>query len=895
MADWNGFLQESDKLLKGYSDQAVKRCLVFLDVTILNHLSPRDRTLMQLGLSRFSWAKEAIYTKLLRQILQDHPDLFKTAPPKAIENYNKMVGLLFIPEHAKKFLVPGVEVAERAPVEAKVETLQVREQVAEPQYVPKNENRENLQLFLKQQSDRLKRESIRLLEALFRPEYLAYPDFTQKANKIVAKEFSPPQVIGEFSDEEFSRIKEEALTFCDGQLVELAQLVEAAKLRIERLGEMAQYAKLFFLFTAPAKEFKDLVADYHHLEEDVRSFQVSPKQLQKGSFEENEALVKSSYEKYLELKKKMPNALNQLIREAAISEVRTIDNKAAVKRRLFEIFWNISPYQDLSESFHDMKKLLTDELREAMHNFYTGKITSSELLEICQEMPYEHDVVKLRNEISHRSARLKDLRDELLRLYREVSEKRRFLEIASLEHQKVYQDIVECQATVKNILSDVENPFKAFLKAETKDDINYVFRAFWIRVEEVQPALEAAVNETVLLLEKSAESLKAALLRALDTLEEALSKKEGTRPQLVLRAERECAQAVPNLLYRTVISLLHVTERSYSISQPFSFFMLVPTHELRLSMLEDAISLDSHIQGMIDFAKAMQYVKTFEEERVDSILEAFERQHVVEELSKMPLDLKDAWDGYVERMQIAARLVEDEIFLDVGLLDRRALMDVDQKALKKTLLLAIERAKMHTYEPRFGLLANLQFAETSPLCKKTLDAIRKRLEEWTAVAVDETKSIDELLEHLRSYCHNLFDAKVIIAAHANMLLPKCLEFINEVRSLERYVEESLLQKRTKYLKELGISWIPECRHMRAEIETFEPEEEAASSLEPLVKKVFGQINELPEYAQFHLEAFQKELEAHLREIEEISKNPKKEHPFIYIPGYLAFFEVGARV
>ena len=55
------------------------------------------------------------------------------------------------------------------------------------------------------------------------------------------------------------------------------------------------------------------------------------------------------------------------------------------------------------------------------------------------------------------------------------------------------------------------------------------------------------------------------------------------------------------------------------------------------------------------------------------------------------------------------------------------------------------------------------------------------------------------------------------------------------------------------------------------------------------------MDQIPEHSKLQLADFQKELDQHLVEIELLAKDPKKEHPFIYIPGYLAFFDVGEGV
>jgi len=948
MTDWSAFSRDANKVVAHFTDDDLKRLLLHLEPTIFRSLTIKDRLLMQMGFSSSVYKKlfdkidpakfenappEAIeaYNALVKSLFGEKATLIaqkEQAPREQVvdkkvdpeeEKKRSLAALLpTLPNEPPAYLQP-LENPERwqafvsnaqtdleaasvlaaakalaAPMDKFLSELKSINQtlylahvapfhfiVEEKLYAKEAEaairaalgaQKEKLLTIEKaihEQTEVLRTKGAPLLQQLFSPELLPYTDLPQEANSILGQQFSLEALAGkEVTDDMVASYKKQAESYAQGRYQEMQQLIKQAKERTEKLESMNQYARYFFTITAQAKSYKDLEQDYSDLEEQVKALQLTKQDLLASTFSENEALLQARFADFLQLKVQMPKAISTIIKEAIESEVRAEDDKSAIKRRLFEIFWSISPYQDLNESFLDMRAMLTEQLKGALNRFYAGKLSSRELLEMCQEMPYEHDVVKLRNEITHRSARLKDLRDELVRLDYELLDTKRFLEIAA----KDFKEILELQKKVAALLHEVENPFSAFAKAVTKDDINYVFRSFWIRVEELQPKIESAQNRARAVLKPAGQPVKAAFLRALDTLEELVSQQDKTRPPLVQTFERDIQHVGADLLFETVLSQIHSIEKRYSFVCPFSFFMLVPEHKVRLKMMQEAFILDTHIRKMIDFAKAMQYVKTFEEERVDIILEAFEKQHLID----------DDWDYYRERMHRAARLVEDEIFLDIGLLDRHALMDVDPQELNKTLRLAAKRAREHIFEPKYGLLANLHELSEQALCKKMFQDVQQGLESWANVQVDETKSTDWLLEHLRSYCHSLFDAKITISAESKMSLGRCLAFMNELRSLEKLVSEQLQTLRST-------EWVEECHTIRALIECFEPAEERAHAFLPLIKEIQNVLNSLPE--KLDLEPIQKELEAHLAEIDELAKDPKKEHPFIYIPGYLAFFDL----
>ncbi len=835
MTDWSAFSRDAKKLIAHYSDDDLKKLLLSLDPSIFDHLSFKDRALMMT-----EWGSKKVYKNLVAKVL---PRMAQS-PDEAKLSFNAIVDAFFAKDPALKAKIAEKPKPKEQPVLQEVKPSAVENPID-------------------REKEASKSRAAPLLQQLFSPELVSYSDLPDEANRILQKNYE-------------GQSAEEAKAFYEERYRELEALISHAKERSEKIEKMKEYAISFFTLTAGMKYYKDLEGEYLALETRVKALQLSKQDLAKASYQEIESKLTSLYADFLELKATMPEILTKLAKEAEHSERVAEDDKSAIKRRLFEVFWNISPYQDLTESFLDMRKKLTDELKGGLARFYLGTLSSRSLLEICQEMPYEHDVVKLRNEITHRSARLKDLRDELIRLYYELLDTKRLLEICGFDQQVIAHLIDE----VSTILKDVENPFQAFSKAETKDDINYIFRKFWIRVEEIQPQIAEAQNEAHDKLKKAPLQIKSAYLFALDTLEELLVQVEKTRPSLVRRAQQELAPIGQEMLLDTLLSEIHGLEKRYHFIKPFSFFMGIKDHKTRFEMMKEAYELHGHIARMINFAKAMQYVKTFEEERVDIILEAFEKEYLIE----------GSWDYHRERNARAARLVEDEIFLDIGLLDRHALMDVDQASLGKTLRLAVDRAREHIYEPKYGIVANICPLSEGILCKRAFEDLKNGLDKWALVPIDDSYSIDALLEHLRSYCHLLFDARILIAAHAKMLLPNCLAFMNELRSLEKFVCDVLQKTRNSHLKDWGPEWLKECHTIRSLIECFEPACEDGESFLPLVEKIEECLSVVPERKDLDIEKIKAEIDGHIKELDLLSKDPKIEHPFIYIPGYLAFFD-----
>jgi len=754
---------------------------------------------------------------------------------------------------------------------------------------------------IKENFDSLKKRSVPYLQKLFVAEFIPFKDLPKEADRILTDPFHSVKAhLPAITDEMEKEYEGEIKGHTEAQLKKIENLLSVAKSRAAKMDEMEEFQHAFLQVINQVRFYKDLHEEFLQYESQAQKLALSRQDLTKATFSEIERILQERIQLYEEFRAKTPEITRQLASASQKSEQCSIDDKLAIKRRLFEIFWNISPYQDLAENVAALRESLTQELKNTITKFYHGELTSSEFLFACQEMPYEHDVVKLRNEITHRSGRLKDLRDEAIRIYREVTNFRRYLEIAGMQKERVYRDFVSHQAKIREILLAIENPFIAFSKATNKDEINYVFRNQWIRIEELQPLVEKSKEEAFAFLKRGAVTLKGAFLRTLVSLEELFQLKDAERLPIVTQSERELNLATPDGLYEAIVAQVHAIEKRFHFCQPFSYYMLISDHSLRLKLFQEAFHLDEQLDGVYTFAKSMQYVKTFEEERVDIILEAFERRYLLEDEKSDSQSLSEAWSRYQKRMQRVLNMVVDEIFLDIGLLDRHALMDVDPQALNKTLQLAIDRAKMHLAEPGsvFDELKFLPSTDSSHLmCQKSLDDLKKNIDAWSKMPMPDSSDTDVLLERLRNFCHLLFDAKVVMAASQGMLLPKCLKLMNDLRSLSSYLEEWLQQKRGDRKAVWGIPWIPECYSIRTEIETFEANEETGNAFRPLVKRVLEMIQQIPEIAYLKTQdpdpikilTISREFSQHLEEIDTLAKEPKREHPFIYIPGYMAYF------
>lgn len=711
---------------------------------------------------------------------------------------------------------------------------------------------------------------------------IAFRDIQIKAENILTADFFdklPKKRM--LLDEVVVEINEVMQAFFEYQVEEVLKLIEVLKTRDKKMDEMQFFQKDYARLMGPLNRFKDLQEKKVALEKKLGTFTFTKEDFFQMPQEQIAGYIEERYKEKEAMLQKTQDDMRVIQNEALLLEKRTQDAKQTIRRRLFEIFSGISPYQDLQETYTNLRHRLNDELESAIKNFYEGRSSIEALTSECQDMAYEHDVVKLRNEISHRSARLKDIRDEAYKLYSSMQHYRRLLEIDPIvQQEKIYRDFILTSRKLKDVIVEIENPFEAFCEAKNKDEINYVFRSMWMKIEELQPKVDALIIEAKTRLKRKPEILQRAFLKMADSVEEVVKSFEERRPLLASNFE--------DVSLETIEQKIQELEHRYPFTKPFSFFMQIKDFKMRQELLMQAKDLHDQIETTISFAKAMQYIKTYEEEHVDVILEAFETAYMFQEEQSVDAEIRQEFLKHKKMLLHALALVTEEVFLDIGLLDMHALMDVDKTKLDKILRFAISKAKMYYDMPDFGLLSKCRALES---VSKNIQDIEKRLDEWKKMDGEDH------LEHLRALCHELFDVKIACAASLNNSIAKALVFIADLRSLSQTVQKWLEENRKKKSGFGAAPWIEECCEIRKTIELFEPDMYSSSEFRPLIDKVFEKIYSIIEIADFKAQGEdplllieqKKEFEKHLQELDQIKQQEKKEMPFFYLPGYIRFF------
>ena len=752
----------------------------------------------------------------------------------------------------------------------------------------------------------LKKRAVGTVEQLMLTEINVYKDLPKKHEALLKPEQTlvlPHEPI--LTQENYQQIVQKIQEQQEKSYQESQSLVSVGRKRNQQLLEIADFQKMVLNSLEKYKRCRDFQDEVKSISEQISHLHLSKNDLLSLDAAHIENAFNDRYSAYLEMKKGMSAQYAQLDLEYKKAQDRISGSKLRLKRRLCEIFSFIFPYPDLFESLKACRHLLNRKLEVLDEQFFHGTISSLEYENLCNDLAYEHDIVLLRNELSFRATRLKELREEVFRLYREMQAHKRYVQIATMaSSDAIYKEGAHILAQLKELIKALDDPFRAFAHCLENEQINQTFRSFWLKVEDLQPKVQEWKIFAQNRIAENLQTVKKAISKALDDLEEVIKQEEGARPALVNTFDDVSRESLNDDAIR-VFTKIGNLERKYPYIQPFSFFIQVDDFRVRQKMLREAKKLTDRLYASRKFAKTLQQYKTFEEERIDDILEAYEKSFLVEEKGFDESDLLLAWEEYTSHTWRSISLVEEEVLFDIGLLDRKALMDVDPRALEKILHYATLEAYKKTVHPQNGYLHQLEAIELDKipfsLLRDVYNALVESFKDW-ARAHPEKDSDDEKesffwQERLNSFCQNLFRLKCFRAAIQNNINAKCFLLREQLQRAVTLLEHWLQRRRRTEGYNPNELWIPECFQLRYEIERFSTDEDSGSAFLPLIEKTFARIEKIPEvhYAKAEDKALfdhlliKQELMTQIQEIDAIKNAKQAQEPFFYLPGYLKFF------
>jgi len=725
---------------------------------------------------------------------------------------------------------------------------------------------------------RYQQQSTAVLQKLFQLDLSAFHDIPGAARALMDRAYVtalPNPILFDAASQE--KTLREIEVFFHEKLKSLEELLEKGQTRVGRQNEIQDFIVRARKALEKLRYYKDYASFYNDILHHIESFHLGPRELIRLAPEEVEKKIATTYETFCTYKASFHERMDEISGECKRFEQNFQDATRTIKRRLFEIFTGVTPFPDIREFLETQRLRLVAGMKEWHDGFFEGTLTVEEYSQKCFDLAYDHDVKQLRYDLSFRATRLREFRDVCLPLVMKLLEARRYLVLAGLATNPLSTKLMALEREACGFLHEIENPFRIFQHAGLYafESANEIFRKLWIRLEEYQNRAKPLFSALEPLLVENQKTLEHAFFLALDDLEMVLKTLEGARPNLLGTIQHELSERTQEARWEHQKQYITRLEERFPFIAPFSFFQHIGEHKTRQNLLLEAKKVHERIENTKRFAKNLQAVKIFEEERVDVILEAFESQFFFEE------DGKEGFKKYSLWASRAIDSVTEEVLLDIGLLDLRAVFSVEESRLQKTLYKALEKAKVHAKK----VIARLESVEEA-------HSLREELQHLVELPLPVETSTSQLLSQLRSLVHLFFEARIVFVARLGNISASFEEFISSFRSFAERLEKKLLSK-FEDDPVFGRPWIWQCFELRKKIEEFELLREERGELEPAMGKLFSELDEYlrdatPEEKEF-VAAEKKKLFAGLDAFTALKKETAFEHPLHYVPGFLSYF------
>ncbi|HXF28560.1 MAG TPA: hypothetical protein VN457_01805, partial [Chlamydiales bacterium] len=555
--------------------------------------------------------------------------LIESAPQTAKRAYNALVCTLFSGkiaallkvEEKQEVVLTRAQIQEQECIRQEKKQKQEQELKIQAEKRAEEKRQQERQELIEKESVKLKNASLALIEELYSGPLSMYSDLAKSATSLIDEQMN----LSAMSTQEIPRAFQE-------KLQKIQSVVTLGRERFRKMHEIAEFQKEALLATTRLDNYLDLKQQQHEFQEKIHSFSVAKSVLQNTQSTVVDANINSAYEKMKTMKEESKALFDSIDRQIFALEAGCLSSVRIAKRRLFEIFTCITPFPDIRAVVEKEHLTLLSQVESNVEQFFKGQITRAQFQNKIFSIAYDPDVKQLRLELGFRATRLREIRAECHRLLEKAEKARRFLEIAHLTNIAFYKEITALIKELFSYLDFVENPFDVFQEAILEfEGSNLAFRKLWIRLEELQKKVEMTTRVVPLELQPHFETIRRQFFKTIDNLEEALKTIEGVRPNLVYSLQRELEEATSENFWQLFVEMVSKIEKRYPFLRPFLFFMSIDGTKTRQELILEAKKLNDHIESCKKFAKSVQYIKVFEEEKIDVILEAFERESTIED------------------------------------------------------------------------------------------------------------------------------------------------------------------------------------------------------------------------------------------------------------------------
>ena len=733
----------------------------------------------------FVSGREALFTEAFGQFLRRKGSLFENAPLRVIKLFNQLSTTLFSPQKARLFQIDE-SLARRAMT--KEEKAIKRGKAAEQRL-----SRRLQALVQEKRPVEMVEEEVEEVQAE-RPLFSSYTPLDSTTQAILEELTAPSELTFDQTSREkyeapvraleenvqnfqtalqnltmqlslpplnrFSKLSKEAesLSHFTFEKEFLASLIEKEPDAITKELEPF-FAKKEEPITALVKKAKGYDQAVNHIEDEQKKFssQLSPFLKKKDLKSKAEILLselsllsfpeeffsetKGGIEKGLDEKNELLQNLTKKIEEQfheLLVNVRELERSADFyKMFLFAARWEIVaesvPYPDLKKSIRQVRKNLLSRTEEQREALIAGSLSIKEFMDSLTSSLYESDIRLIRGELTSRSLRLKELREAV---GEELIEIDRYFFLLSLSKESDRAITLE-REWLSILYHKILTPFSVFKETYNPDTVHLLFRYFWQDLDRYKARKERLYKQFIQKVEPS--SLIRPIKQTLDLVE----RQGSSLYESFLEATKEGA-------LEKLLDWLRDNRKTLTLQ------LLLPLTLLSFSEQKKEIThlteIEKRITDISLFAKRVQRIRTFEPERLDSLLEITSIFPFIEKL-----DAKNALSNHLQKIDHALLLLEKEVCGELGLLDKKGRLEAGS-ALQEIL----EQAQTSISTLLENLLPQLKTSD--PFLRPIAEMLRKRAVSLTQMAPKPSSDQDAFFSYFHKVAVLLFSTKALQAA-----------------------------------------------------------------------------------------------------------------------------------
>ena len=509
---------------------------------------------------------------------------------------------------------------------------------------------------------RLDRQKI-LVSLSSSPQLLTFRDLADQAKSVPRIAFSDEFLEHCFQLEDLSAVNDLVNAEVSEALRPFDSIIEKVERRSKVIKEIRAEKKRFEELIMPFLQRKELKGQTELLLSQLSTIEFPQTLFGETDSEEIEKAIAKKAELFKVVSKRIESQFRELIIQSR-SLIRSADFlKMMVYAGRWELLGGKTPYQDLRAVSIRARDQLLQTIENDRTELVSGKISLSEYAFDLTAAIYEQDIKLIRGELTGRSFVLKDLRQamvaELATLDRELA----LLFLSGSATEKALADRQWLSSFLYRLLS----LYAIFKDVYDSESMNILFRYWWLDFEQFLKLKEERHTSFLHSAKDGALRFIRPIARTIDAIEKIEETGHHSMYQQFLedtkdKAGVEAVSAIDNWLKES-------SKRGVNSWIPqLAFISQVDQEPLIMRFLQ----VDRQTKDLIGFAKSIQAVKTFEPERIDSLLEVISIFPFVEFFDQPPLI---RLQNQLSKMEGAIQMMSEELIMELGLLDKKARME----------------------------------------------------------------------------------------------------------------------------------------------------------------------------------------------------------------------------